>query len=86
MKRIWVKPVIPLLFLLLGLTLSLSWTGCKDEDNANPDASYQQVNLVANSSEYNAAHVDTNLVNAWGLAIGSTGAFWISSTEKDRTT
>ncbi|MEP6648001.1 MAG: TIGR03118 family protein [Saprospiraceae bacterium] len=74
--------------LLLLLLLFATWCflpGCKD-DNANPDASYQQVNLVASASGYNASRIDTNLVNAWGTAIGPTGAFWISSTDKDRTT
>jgi len=71
-----------LMFLLMvGITLP----SCKD-DNAKPSPSYQQVNLVASTNAYGAVRIDTNLVNAWGLAIGPTGAFWISATDKDLTT
>ncbi|MEO6133055.1 MAG: TIGR03118 family protein [Saprospiraceae bacterium] len=79
---------LPQSYILSLMFLLVTWTfipGCKD-DNANPDASYQQVNLVASSNDHNATRIDTNLVNAWGTAIGPTGAFWISSTEKDLTT
>jgi len=74
-----------LMFLLFG---GIIFTACDkdDDDDANPNASYQQVNLVASSNGYGATRVDTNLVNAWGVAIGSTGAFWIASTEKDLST
>jgi uncharacterized protein (TIGR03118 family) len=58
---------------------------CQDDNNVNPNASYQQVNLVASSSGYNAAKVDANLVNPWGVAVGPTGAFWISSTGSNNT-
>jgi hypothetical protein len=54
---------------------------CKDDD-PDPEPSYQQVNLVASSSSYGAVRVDTNLVNAWGVAISPAGAFWIASTER----
>jgi len=80
------KTLPPSLFYFLMLFLSATLLpGCKDE-NANPSASYEQVNLVASASGYGAARIDTNLVNAWGNAIGPTGSFWISSTEKDLTT
>lgn len=39
-----------------------------------------QVNLVANHAEYNALHVDKDLVNAWGLAFSATGEAWVAST------
>ncbi len=71
------------LIILFGFMMTLN--SCKD-DNANPSASYERVNLVASTSGYGAARVDTNLVNAWGTAIGPTGSFWISSTDKDMTT
>jgi len=48
---------------------------------------YTAVNLVADvMEEYNPLHIDTNLVNAWGLAFGPSGIAWISSTEKGVTT
>jgi len=39
---------------------------------------YQQTNLVADTSGP-AAHTDTNLVNAWGIARGSGGPWWIAN-------
>ena len=90
MKSILAKPIsnsIPLFVLLFALcSFFLITPACNDDDDNNPDASYRQVGLVSNVNEYGVAHVDTNLVNAWGMAVGPTGAFWISSTEKDRTT
>lgn len=38
--------------------------------------------LVADTDGFNAAKIDTNLVNAWGIAIGPTGGVWISSNHK----
>jgi hypothetical protein len=72
--------------LMLLLFISIALPACKNDDDNNPAPSYQQVNLVASSNAYGAAKVDTNLVNAWGVAISPAGAFWISSTEKDLTT
>ena len=87
MKNILAKPINIFPLLLLLLSFIIVPIACNDDDDdANPDASYRQVNLVSNVSEYGASHIDTNLVNAWGMAVGSTGAFWISSTEKEKTT
>jgi uncharacterized protein (TIGR03118 family) len=80
--------------------LSAAITGCKKYDepssNENVDAArmhdlnlhgYSAVNLVADvAEEYNPLHIDTNLVNAWGLAFGPTGNAWVSSTDKGVTT
>lgn len=74
-----------LILLVLIYATGVLLPGCKD-DNANPSASYQQVNLVASVNGFGAAKIDTNLVNAWGIAIGPTGSLWISSNHKDRTT
>lgn len=41
--------------------------------------SYKQTNLVADTNGYNAGRIDRHLLNAWGIAVGSTGAFWLSS-------
>lgn len=40
---------------------------------------FQQVNLIADVADYNAARVDTRLVNAWGLSSSPGGTIWISS-------
>ncbi len=71
--------------LVVLFAVGMFFASCQ-EDNVNPNASYQQVNLVASANGYNAAKIDANLVNAWGVAVGPTGAFWISSTEADLTT
>jgi uncharacterized protein (TIGR03118 family) len=40
---------------------------------------FTQVNLVANNAEYDAAHVDPDLVNGWGIAFSPTGTPWVNS-------
>jgi uncharacterized protein (TIGR03118 family) len=46
-------------------------------------APYEVTNLVSDVSEYNPTIIDTNLVNAWGIAISPTGVFWISAAETE---
>jgi uncharacterized protein (TIGR03118 family) len=46
---------------------------------------YQQTNLVSDTAVFNAARLDSNLVNAWGIAINPTGKIWISSNGKGLT-
>ena len=59
--------------------LLIAATGCRKKSSAVAASVYQQVNLVSDVSGYNAARIDPNLGNAWGIAIGPTGAFWISA-------
>ncbi len=40
---------------------------------------FQQVNLVSDTSSFGAATIDSNLGNPWGIAIDSTGIFWIAT-------
>jgi uncharacterized protein (TIGR03118 family) len=47
---------------------------------------YSVVNLVSDVDEYAPLHIDTNLVNAWGMAFGPTGGIWISAADKDLST
>src|SRR5882724_7847835 len=61
--------------------------GCKkDKDNTPPtpasQQSFTQVNLVASDASLSAARVDSNLINAWGIAFSPTGNAWISSEGK----
>src|SRR5579875_4023777 len=73
-----------LLFLLFTLFIT---PGCKKiqeqiqdlHNNPKVTGNFQQVNLVANNEEYGAAHVDTLLLNAWGLAFSPTGIAWVSA-------
>jgi uncharacterized protein (TIGR03118 family) len=51
-----------------------------ENKDKNPNLKdYNQVNLVSNNDEYNAAHIDAHLLNAWGLSFSSGGIAWISS-------
>src|SRR5580700_10971367 len=43
---------------------------------------YQQTNLVSNSSQPGVVTVDPNLINPWGIARSSTGAWWLSDKGK----
>src|SRR5438093_3991904 len=40
---------------------------------------FEQVNLVANNDEYNAAHIDSRLINAWGISFSPTSPLWVSA-------
>src|SRR5438105_12553322 len=44
------------------------------------------VNLVSDTASYHPHTLDPNLVNAWGMAVGSTGLFWVSSADKGLST
>jgi uncharacterized protein (TIGR03118 family) len=76
------------------LFLSLFNQGCQktaeppgEEANAvsqafkNPKTlkDFTQVNLVGNNDEYDPAHIDPHLVNAWGIAFSSNGIVWVNS-------
>ncbi|MBC9930528.1 TIGR03118 family protein [Chitinophaga qingshengii] len=51
--------------------------GCGDCDCVS--GKYKQTNLVADTAGFNATRIDPHLINAWGIAVGSTGIFWLSS-------
>jgi len=76
--------------LLTITSLMIITSGCtKKSSNTNTTSSalqFSQVNLVADVGSFTGARVDTNLVNAWGVAISPTGRIWISSTGKNKTT
>jgi uncharacterized protein (TIGR03118 family) len=38
-----------------------------------------QVNLVGDNDEYSPAHMDANLVNAWGISFPTSGPAWVSA-------
>lgn len=40
---------------------------------------FVQVNLVGDNEEYNPAHIDANLINAWGIAFPANGPAWVTS-------
>ncbi|HXA02134.1 MAG TPA: hypothetical protein VNW99_09105 [Cytophagaceae bacterium] len=71
-------------FFLVFILMAAS--ACKDKENTPAPSltGYQQVTLVSDTAGYSAARIDTNLVNAWGIAIGATGNLWISANHKGR--
>lgn len=67
-----------LVFILTSFMLFA--TSCvKDHDHA-PLHDFKQVNLVGNNNEYSPAHIDPQLINAWGIAFSSSGIPWVNST------
>jgi hypothetical protein len=63
-------------------SLLLFNTACKKDYTPEAIKDFTQVNLVANNHEYNNPELDTSLINAWGLAFGSSGTAWVSSCKK----
>ncbi len=50
-----------------------------DNDDRLKLKDFVQVNLVGDNTAYNPAHIDTNLVNAWGIAFPASGPAWVTS-------
>jgi uncharacterized protein (TIGR03118 family) len=77
------KSMFAVLFMLL-----IAGSGCDrlfDElpiPNHDNDTRYKQTNLVSDTDAFMGARIDTNLVNAWGIAINPSGIIWISSNGK----
>ncbi|KAA2243592.1 TIGR03118 family protein [Chitinophaga agrisoli] len=65
---------------VMGLCLLLG-TGCKKIEQHFLPNDYEQVNLVADVAGFGAARLDSNLVNAWGIAVAPSGPLWISAAE-----
>ena len=68
------------LSVLITVTISFVLSACNGGDNGSSmssTADYEQTNLVADTAGQ-AAHVDANLVNAWGIARSPSGPFWIA--------
>ncbi len=82
--------IVPALLLVMCII-----SGCKKEIGSSTPAeesvaeksaskdvklkSFMQVNLVANNGNYNAAHIDATLKNAWGIAWSPGGTAWVNS-------
>jgi len=86
--------------LIAGFVAIFILAGCSKPDNAPTPASNAQnelrnsnnsagcgpVNLISDVPEYGAALIDTNLVNAWGMAFSSGGGIWVSAADKGLST
>ncbi|HMH33973.1 MAG TPA: TIGR03118 family protein [Puia sp.] len=53
--------------------------GCRKNDLRKLLNGYEQTNLVADASGFDALRIDANLVNAWGIAATPSGPIWISA-------
>src|SRR5439155_17933955 len=56
-----------------------SWISCKKHDFPKELKDFEQVNLLANTSGYNASHIDDSLINAWGIAFSPGGIAWVNA-------
>src|ERR1051325_1541293 len=67
-------------FLIALLFGFLAVEGCSSDTTTQapaPPPGFAVVSLAANTNEYGTSNVDTMLKDAWGIAPGSTGGFWI---------
>lgn len=46
---------------------------------------FEQVNLVGDNGEFSPAHIDANLVNAWGISFPTSGPAWVSANVTGKT-
>jgi len=66
-------------YLLMIAIVAISF-GCNKSTIDQRDLrDFQQVNLVANNDEYHASHIDSTLLNAFGIAWTSNGFAWVNS-------
>ncbi len=69
-------------FLITPIFVLLMYSSCKKNDTnssiVTASSNYSQTNLVSDNPGINATHTDANLVNPWGIAIDSSGYFWIA--------
>src|ERR1700676_4317178 len=79
------KSLINAKALIAGLMVITCFYACK-KDLISGKFDVNQVNLVADTAGYGASRIDTNLVNAWGIAISTGGGIWISFNHKGRST
>ncbi len=77
MKTIFINKHFPAI--CVGLSLLTIAPACKKIAEIKELRDFKQVNLAANNDEYNAARVDPDFLNGWGLSFGSSGTAWISA-------
>jgi len=64
---------------LMLLAVIAVFNGCMKHNAPKALKDFNQVNLVANSSAYNPAHVVAALQNDWGIAFSSGGTAWVNA-------
>jgi uncharacterized protein (TIGR03118 family) len=68
---------------LFCLMLVSVLASCEKKDPRNLK-DFVQVNLVGDNDEYKPLHIDSNLVNAWGIAFPASGPAWVTSFGKGK--
>lgn len=66
-------------FLLLTTLFGIAFGCNKQNGDHHNQQNFQQVNLVANSSEYDPVTLDPTLLNAFGIAWSPNGVAWVNS-------
>ncbi|MFI5188513.1 MAG: TIGR03118 family protein [Chitinophagales bacterium] len=74
--RVFVPPLNVFLVLLMVFTI---FDSCRKGEEQKFLNGYKQTNLVADTLGFNAAIIDPNLVNAWGISLVPSGPIWISA-------
>ena len=70
------------LFFMVFAAGALGLAGCKSDTETPDTASFKVSYLVSDTAAYGSGvRIDPKLINAWGIAVGPTGNFWISSTD-----
>src|SRR5580765_8570522 len=66
-------------FLLMTTVVVLAFGCHKSNVNEHDLRDFKQVNLVANTTEYNPLLVDRTLINAFGISWSPNGIAWVNS-------
>ena len=66
---------------LAAALAALTFTQCNMGDDNNGGTAFRQINLIADTAKFPSKKIDTNLVNPWGLAVSSSGNFWVANNE-----
>jgi uncharacterized protein (TIGR03118 family) len=76
------KNLLKIKVLLAGLIVITCFYACVKDLIPGKGIDVVQVNLVADTAGLGAARIDTNLSNAWGIAVAPSGPIWISANHK----
>jgi uncharacterized protein (TIGR03118 family) len=76
-KPMTVTPALSCLTVAAAVMVMVVWTNSFAEANHDQSKTYRQINLVSDQPGV-AMLLDTNLVNAWGVAFSPTSPFWVS--------
>src|SRR5258708_12729706 len=68
--------------LLAGLLALFCFYACNKGQGPGRDFDVTQTNLVADTAGFGAARIDTNLLNAWGIAAAPGGPIWVLANHK----